>query len=37
MRKSDTNICALYERLSREDDDNHSGQQSNSIETQSSC
>ena len=32
MRKSDTKICALYERLSREDDDAQG--QSNSIATQ---
>ena len=32
MRQSDTNICALYERLSREDDDIQG--QSNSIVTQ---
>ena len=32
MRQSDTNICALYERLSREDDDVQG--QSNSIVNQ---
>ena len=32
MRQSDTNICALYERLSREDDDVQG--QSNSIKNQ---
>ena len=37
MRKSDTKICALYERLSREDDDvqgQSNANQSNSILTQ---